>query len=367
MGRVFLTGIGFRAPGLRLAEPVTVKGERALTVRELVAVADGTDLVYEVEWHAGENLGVERDKVILRPIDETPVCRPGSMSVSVRAGKLVCTRTLPPIAAGTRHVDLHVNGNAGDWSIPLDLEPFGNDGQPQREVGTSDTRHGVTIVARGLSLTDEALIVELAVATDRPRARVEIGGFGGLRDDTTAMRLVDTQGRTYGERTRNDARDQLPGPPGADVGVFDRPPLDAAALTLKVPYVFAMDGDARADVPLPVTSPVDVEFGPFQIRLVDARPAQLPEPRGGGPALALTFDYGDWQNDRRLIMPAHGTLDGKPTGFVHSGFYAPAPPSVTSFLIPATAPGEARTLGLTEAWFQVRGPWRLPLGAQPTA
>lgn len=145
MARVFLPGIGFREPGLRLGKAVTQRsaGGRAVTITQLVSTPDATNLIYEVEWHGEQDIHCERDRVVMHGASTDPACRPGGMAVAVRQDKLVCTRSLPPVAAGVTHVEIEIAGDAGQWRVPLDLEVFGADEhQRRREVGraTEDRR-----------------------------------------------------------------------------------------------------------------------------------------------------------------------------------------------------------------------------------
>jgi len=113
MARVFLPGIGFREPGLRLAAPVTQRSAngRAVTITALVSTSDATDLIYEVEWHGEQNVRCEGDRVVMHGASTDPACRPGGMSVSVRQDKLVCTWSLPPVETGVTHVEVEITGN----------------------------------------------------------------------------------------------------------------------------------------------------------------------------------------------------------------------------------------------------------------
>jgi hypothetical protein len=368
MARVFLPGIGFRAPGLRLGAPVTQRSAngRAVTITELVSTPDGADLIYEIEWHGEQGLHCERDQVVLHGASTDPACRPGGMGVSVRQGKLVCTRSLPPVETGVKHVEIEITGNAGEWRVPLDLERFGEDErQRRRDVGTSDTRQDVTITVDSIVLMPEATVVEVRAQSDRPGWRVNIGGLHGLRDETTAMRLHDQGGHTYVERARKDARDQFPDRfSGADVAIFDPLPDDAGALLLEVPYVCADDHATSAQIALPVREPITVELAGADMRILATREAELPGSRG--PAVAVDLDVSTWYHDRRVIAPLNASLDGQQCGISWAnGLNAPAPEPAPYILVPCAAPAEARALTLRGAFVQLRGPWRIPIEAGP--
>ena len=363
MGRVFIDRIGFREPGVRLSAPVTATNAagRGLTVTQLVSTADATDVIYEVEWHGEQDLHPQRDNVVLHGASTDPACRPGAMNMAVREGKLVLTRSLPPVAAGIRSVELEVAGSEGGWRVPLELEAYGADGG-LREVGSSATLHGITITVRGIDRGPEATLLELAVSFEGLRRRVDIGGLSGLRDEVTAMRLRDERGRIYVERTRNDARDQLPDPTGrADVAVFDPLPPDAEALRLEVPYVSVTDFESAVDVALPVREPVDLSLAGARLRVLATRESEIDTPHFRGPAIAVDLDP-EWHEDRRIIWPAQAKIDGVGK-FVGTGgsIYAPAPEPLATLTIPCDAPSEARVLTLGNAFVQLRGPWRIAI------
>jgi len=368
MSRVFLPGIGFREPGLRLGAAVTQRAPtgRAITITELVSTPDGTDLIYEVEWHGEQNVHCERDQLVMHGASMDPACRPGSMSVAVRQGKLVCTRSLPPVETGVSHVEIEITGDGGEWRVPLDLEPFGDDErQRRRDVGASDTRQDVTITVDSIVALPDATVVEVRAHSDRPGRRIGIGGLHSMRDETTAMRLHDGRDRTYLERTRNDARDQFPDRFGrADIAMFGPLPDDAGALVLEVPFVCGEDHTTSVEIALPMREPVTVELAGAQMRILATREAALPMSRG--PAIAVDLDVTTWHGDRRVITPLRADVDGQEAGVSWAnGLQAPAPEPVPYILVPCAAPSEARALTLRGAFVQQRGPWRIPIGPIP--
>jgi hypothetical protein len=365
MARVFLPGIGFRQPGLRLGAPVTQRSAsgRSMTIAQLVSTPDGTDLIYEVEWHGEQDVHSERDRVVMHGASTDPACRPGGMAVAVRQGKLVCTRSLPPVAAGITRVEIEISGGGGQWRIPLDLEPFGADEQQRRhEVGTSDTRQEVTITVDGIAFMPDATVIEVSAVSARSGWRVNIGGLHGLRDETTAMRLHDHRGRIYQERTRQDARDQFPDRSGrGDVGVFEPMSDDAGAYVLEVPYVCANDHTTTSvDIALPVREPTTVELAGAETRLLATREAELPGSRGS--AIAVDLDVSRWYGDRRVIAPLGAKLDGRDAGISwDKGLHGPSPEPAPSVLVPCATPLEPHVLTLRGAFVQLRGPWRIPI------
>lgn len=361
MSRVFLDGIGFREAGVRLARPVTARGsgDRAVTITQLVSTAESSVLEYEVEWHGEQNIHPQSDRVALHGASLDPTCRPGGLSVSVREGKLVVSRTLPPVASGVTSVEVQITGAAGEWRLGLELEPFGNAAVAQ-ELDASDTRHGITLAVRGVTRRNDSTILDIALPIERGR-QIAIGGLSGMRDQETAMVLRDQRGREYLEHVRADARDQYPDPPGQDVGIFDALPPEAGSMHLEVPFGNVHDHTASVDIPLPVTAPIEVSLGGAQLRILATRVAELAMSRYKGPALTVEVES-DWADDRRIVWMSSARLDGKDNGVTHRGTYAPAPELQREFSIATEAPADARVLTLRAPAVQMRGPWRIPLG-----
>lgn len=361
MSRFFLDGIGFREAGVRLPRPVTASGntDRAVTVTQLVSTSESSVLEYEVEWHGEQDIHPQSDRVTLHGASTDPACRPGGLSMSVRADKLVVSRTLPPVATGVMSVEVEISGDAGEWRIPLELQPYGGDDVAQ-ELDANDVRHGITLAVRGVIRRDDATILDIVLPIERDR-RINIGGLSGLRDASTAMTLRDQRGRTFPEHVRADARDQFPDPPGQDVGIFDALPPDTGEVVLEVPFVSVHDHASSVDIPLPVVAPLEVSLGGAQLRVLSTSVGELALPRHKGPALVVEIDS-DWTDDRRVVWISNARLDGKDNGVIHDGIYAPAPEPQRQLKIPADAPAEARILTLRAPAIQMRGPWRIPLG-----
>ena len=363
MGRVFIDRIGFRQPGFRLARPATATNAagRALTVTELVSTPEGSDLIYEIEWHGEQDFHPQSDRVVLHGAATPDACRPGGMNMAVRQGKLVLTHALPFVVED-RPVELEVVGSEGAWRVPLELEAYDAD-EGLRELDAGDTLHGITITARGMTTTPDATLVELAVSSAEPGRRLDIGGLNGLRNEVTALRLRDALGRTYVEHARQDARDQLADPSGADAAAFDPLPADAGELTLEVPYVSVNDFETSANISLPVREPIDVTLGGTRLRVLQTRETEMDTRTYRGPAIAVDLDP-DWHEDRRVIWPTQAKIDGA-NAFVGTGggIFAPAPEPLATLTIPCAAPAEARVLTLRSAFVHLRGPWRITIPA----
>ena len=365
MTRAFLPGIGFREAGVRLLAPVAQRAAngRRLTVTELVSSRDGSDLVYEIEWHGEQDIHIEGDRIVLHGASTDPACRPGGMNVAVRAGRLVSTRTLPPVADGVTRVEVEIAGDAGEWKIPLELEPFGDEQQVGRELDASATRDAITVFVDSIVRTSDALVLELRAYTSRDRGQVALGGLQGLRDNTTALRLRDGDGRTFVEEARQDARDQLPGHlAGSDVAIFRDVPVEGPDLRLEVPYVSTTEYDAATPaVDVPILRPAVIDLGGTRLVMVGSHPAELAS--GRGAAIQIDFEPRSWDHDWRVIAPLQATLDGGACGMSWvGGIYAPAPEPVAAVLIPCATPLEPHTVSLRGAYIQHRGPWEIDIG-----
>ncbi|MBA3431489.1 MAG: hypothetical protein H0U16_08430, partial [Actinobacteria bacterium] len=112
MRTAFLEGVGFREPGLRLAEPVSVEREgRRITVRQLVATATATDLVYDFSEDVGCCIpwgsALERaEQVTIRAGDATVGAAHGRANTAVRVGRIERSLVLRPIPPEARRVEV---------------------------------------------------------------------------------------------------------------------------------------------------------------------------------------------------------------------------------------------------------------------
>lgn len=362
---MFLPGIGFRGPGVRLARPVSQeRAGRTVTVTELVSTTSGTDLEYEFTCLEGDTDLWRHETTLLRSGSREFRGAPGPLHSSVRPGKIVRGLSLAPIPSDIRQVDLMLSGGVlGDWSFPLELAAFPSGGVTEATaLDASDTREGITIHVRAIAVTPEATALQLEVLAQPPVCMIGgIGGMRGMREAATALTLRDQTGRVFPERIRPDARDQFPNPTGrGDVALFDALPPDAHELELDVPFVIVEESTPAISIELPVTRPTDVMLGPFAIQVLGSRAADADKPWHRGPALAVDLDLGGWQRDRRVLKPGQVAVDGKPGGFgFGGGMRGPAPEALSYIEIPVAEPEKAKNLTLSMATVQVRGPWRV--------
>jgi hypothetical protein len=363
----FLPGIGFRRAGTRLAAPVSVeRGERTLTVQQLIATPEATDLIYDSTYLPGDASPAppgSMDRVVLSD-GSTDYGIGGGMQLSVRPGKLVREFTMVPLPVGTRRVELRVSGTSiGDWSVPLELVPFPSDAaEGYLRIDAGDTRHGITVTVRGMVASREMTALDLMVVAERPNVRVAgLGGLGGMRDATTALTLRDQKGRAFAEHFRQDARDRFPDPTGiADVAIFDPLPDDADELVLEVPSVCFDDPEPRLDVALPVEAPIDTMLGPYAVRVLGSRPAEIARGPHRGQAIALDLDLRT-AGDVRVLKPWQVMADGRSGGFSfgNRGMHGPAPEPLDLIEVHHQGTDPPRRVTLVGATVQARGRWQV--------
>jgi hypothetical protein len=374
--RTFLPGIGFRRAGARLAAPVAVqRGERTLTVLQLVATPEATDLIYEVTHLPGDASPAPpggMDKVVLNDGSADHGIG-GGMHISVRMGKLVRGFTMVPLPAGLRRVELRVSGpSIGEWSVPLELGPFPSDAAERYvSVDASDIRHGITVTVRGIVVSRDMTVLDLMVLADRPTVRVDgLGGLAGMRDASTALVLRDQSGRVYPEHFRQDARDQLPDPTGiADVAIFDALEDGADELVLEVPSICFDDQDPRLDVALPVDSPMSAMLGDYPIRVLASRQIEIARMGQRVRAVALDLGLATPESDVRVLKPWQVLADGRPSGYSYGdqGIHGPAPEPLDLIEIHLGGSEPLKQVTLVGATVQARGPWLIPFRRKAAA
>jgi hypothetical protein len=376
-GAIYLAGVGFREPGVRLETPVSLERDgRRLTVRKLVATADGTDLVYafsllDEEMKSPDRMGRPGERVVVRDGPNEYGSDPKAFGESSVHGSKEGLPTweverrlrLVPIPLELRRVELLLSGGKiGDWSIPIDLVPFGIEepSSGRLTVDASDVHEGVTIAVKGIDVTAESTALSLDVAIDRPVMRpLSIGGLSGMREGVTAFTLRDDKGRVYHERARPG--EGTPDPSGrTDVALFEPLPADARELELEVPFVYVDDEAGQVEIDVPVREPVAASLDRYAIRILSTGEADRTNPWNHGPALGIALDLGGWQGDRRVLKPLGIQVDGKACGMSYGrGMSAVAPEPLDYIETRLEKPLEAKHVTLTGTTVQVRGPWRV--------
>lgn len=366
MTSLYLAGIGFRSPGVRLLEPVraTVSG-RTLTLDDLVATPDGTELTYHLTGLTDdEGYTPRQDQVAIRSQGQEHVLAPGTFAFApdrhgLRRRKSSTTRV--PLQAGSVDVTIAVE-RVGEFRLAAQLWPFGAEHYaPRHEVHTSTTHEGITVTVRGVGVAREETAIEIDVAVDDDGARCAgIGGYAGHRQGPTALSLRDERGRTCAEVW------QEPGPvEHATRALFHPVHPDARELEVSVPYVFLEGCGATEAFPLPVTRPIETQLGGRRIRVLGtsrlAAHAGAGSARHGESVLGVDLDLGGWQGDRRVLFPGQILVDGDPCGVGYRlgemNFTRPEP--VRLLEVTGERVRSAKRLSFANPVIQVRGPWRI--------
>jgi hypothetical protein len=183
-----------------------------------------------------------------------------------------------------------------------------------------------------------------------------IGGLHGMRKGPTGLSLRDDAGRTYSEHWR-----EPPAVESKDVALFDPLQGDVRALELTVPYVF-LEEEGRLELALPVMSAVTGRLGRHNVRVFGTDTVPATPDTGSfpsrGPGIGVDIDLGDWQDNRRLVMPGRVTVDDRYGGLrLRRALDARDPEPVDYFEVPLERPLDAKTITLACPVVQVRGPW----------
>lgn len=355
---------------MRLTEEIHVEREgRIFAIRQFVSTPSGTDLTYEildpiqkascVVPGTGPSL-FDPDKVTLRTgeqeFSDAFVTSSGAIAGGVR--RTLQARPLPP---GVTTLEINVASRLfGEWTIPLELVPFGADGVGRlHPIEASAAHEGITIQVRGISVSRDATAVRFEAIVDPPtQCVVGVGGLHGMRAGANELVLRDEHGREYPENAKRDSREPMD---RSDLAVFPSLPPDAGELELVVPFVTIEEAKAPVVVHLPVTEPMALTFGRYAIRIVSTGAApDSPRQRNFGPALAVRLDLGGWQGDRRVLYPSGVLVDGNNLGMGYgNGINSTAPEPVDTIEVRMPDPSAPKLLTLIAPVVQVRGPWRV--------
>jgi hypothetical protein len=363
---VYLADVGFRPAGVRLAVPVrAVDGRHTLTLGELIATPQGTDLTYYLTGLSGDEGYTPRQEVVaIQSAGEEHLVTRGPFSFGsdrpVLQRRISSTAVTPPWT-GPVAVAITIAG-VGEFRLAAELRPFGPETDaPRRDVNASATHEGITVSVRGVGAAREETAVEVEAQVGEGECCAGIGALAGHRLGPTALSLKDESGRVYMERW------QKPGPfDHATLALFQPLHPDARELELTVPYVFVEDAAATTEtLPLPVTSPVETRLGRYGIRVLGtARVEGNPRARypiHQQPALGVRLDLGGWHGDRRILLPGRPLVDGDfcNIGYRLSGLDTRQPEPVDGLEITGDRALAGKTLGFTRPSIQVRGPWRI--------
>jgi hypothetical protein len=363
---VYLADVGFRPAGVRLAAPVrAADGKHTLTLGELIATPQGTDLTYHLSGLTGdEGYTPRQDVIAIARAGEEHVLTRGAFSFgSDRAllrRRINSTSVIPPWT-GPVAVAIAIVG-VGEFRLAAELRPFGPDTDaPRRDVNTSVTHEGVTVTVRGVGAAREETAVEVEVQVGEGECCVGIGALSGHRLGPTALSLRDETGRVYMERWQEPGNIDR-----ATLALFQPLHPEALEVELTVPYVFVQDAATTTEaLALPVTTPVEMQLGRYGIRVVaTSRAPANPRARSIAdqqPALRVELDLGGWHGDRRVLLPGAPLIDGDfcNIGYRMSGLDMRQPQPLDRLDITGDRVPAAKTLSFRRPTIQVRGRWRI--------
>jgi hypothetical protein len=364
MTTVYLADVGFRPAGVRLAEPArAADGRHVLTLGELIATPQGTDLTYHLTGLLGdEGYTPRQDVVTIARAGEEHVLARGAFSFGSDRQSLrrrISSSSVIPPWTGPVVVAIAVAG-VGDFRLAAELKPFGTDTDARRrDVNASATHEGITVTARGVGAAREETAVEIEVQVGAGQCCVGIGGYGGHRMGPTALTLRDQTGRVYMERWQ-DPR----GPDDATLALFQPLHPEAREVELTVPYIFVEEPESTEAISVPITAPIAARLGSYGIRILAAARmrANFRASDKQEPALGVDLDLGGWHGDRRVLLPGRVVIDGDScnVGYRMPGHMdARRPEPVDRLEITGARALSATTLGFTRPTIQVRGPWRV--------
>lgn len=364
MTTVYLPCVGFRQPGVRLVSPVIgeLRG-RTLTLRQLLATTDSTELIYDLTCLDDDiGFGPRQDAITVTIDGVEHRLERGGFSLHAQGSALrrhLRSSTLVPAKAGAVDVAIGIE-RLGEFRLAAQLTAFPEGrGSLRHEVEASTTRGGITLIVHAFAAAPDETAVDLEVLVEeKGMSCAGIGGLHGSRKGPTALSLRDDAGRSYAEHWH-----EPPALESRDVALFDPLPGDVRELELSVPYVF-LEEEGRLELALPLTSPLTARLGRHTVRIfgTDTVPA-LPETGSfpyRGPGIGVDIDFGGWQDDRRVLMPGRVTVDGGGGGLRFGRafkFDMRDPEPVDYFEVPASRPLDAKTMTLACPMVQVRGPW----------
>lgn len=366
MATVYLADVGFRSAGVRLAAPVRgADGKHTLTLGELIATPQGTDLTYHLTGLTGdEGYTPRQDVVAIARAGEERVLSRGAFSFGSDRASLrrrISSTSAIPQWTGPVDVAIAISG-VGEFRLAAELKPFGAETDaPRREVNSSATHEGITVTVRGVGAAREETAVEVEVQVGEGECCVGIGALSGHRLGPTALSLSDESGRVYMERWQEPGNIDH-----ATLALFQPLHPEAREVELTVPYVFVEESETTTEtLALPVTSPVEMRLGRYGIRVV-ATGAVSANRRARSihyqqPALGVELDLGGWHGDRRVLLPGAPLIDGDfcNIGYLMLGLDMRQPQPLDRLEITGDRVPAAKTLSFRRPTIQVRGRWRI--------
>jgi hypothetical protein len=364
MTRVFLPGIGFRQRGVRLVKPAHREAAgRTLTLRDLIASPDGTELAYDLSYADEGGEARAHESILIRHGAHEYDFGGGTVAMWPTDGawrRAIRSDVSFPATAGPIEVEVAISG-LGVWRVAGELAAFGQDTE-SRDLDASDTRDGITVHLHTVSLSRESTVVEVSASTSAEDTFVEgIGAYSTTRMGPTALTLRDKALRVYREQLHDPRLDDAL-PQGRQFAVFEPMPEDARELALEIPYVYIQECKEELTFDVPVTTPATLAYGRYRTRVLRtyAAPgskdvASLPYRE---PGLGIDIDLGGWQDARRLLAPRLVYVDGANRGLRYTNrFDTRNPEPVQQFEIPMEGAHNAARVKLLGVLVQVHGPW----------
>lgn len=370
---IFVSGIGVRSAGAlgTRANVVVEQGGRTL-VAAITPDRDGVRLEFTVS-------GIELDLPSgWRPFDgpvrihddtgrdigtPRPRWQVGGQLRAAADGTatLRYVTLLQPLAAGVRHVDLAIDGEAGEWRVRIPVAPADLVGVPARPIDVSDAKHGLTIAARAVARSSEQTAIELEAYFDPPAfeaddpgpARRWVRGLGStglggrpggevfvLRDDTGGEH--PERGQPFIEPVARKHR---------EVVLFPALAPEARTATLEIPSVWITERTDEA-VTFEVPSEADISFAGCDAHVVVSRVS-----RPSGPRVRIELDPADPMADRQLrylenVDTGTGPMGTLGTTITHCAGQRP-------FVEAPDPSGQLAKITLRGPVIDLRGPWRL--------
>ncbi len=366
MARVFLPGIGFRQPGVRLVAPIHSEAAgRTLTLRDLTVSPDGTELVYDITYDDEGGDERAREWIVIRHGAREYELGSGTVALWSKDGmwrRAIRSKTQGPVTAGSIEVEVAISG-LGEWRVAGELAAFGQDTE-SRDLDESDTRGGITVRLHAFSLSKDAAAVEISASTSAEGAIVEgIGAYSATRLGPNALTLRDQALRAYREQLHEPRLDDTM-PQGRHIAVFGPLPEDAREFALEIPYVCIQECNEQVTFDVPVTAPASVAYGRYRARILRTYAApgttDIPSLPYREPGLGVDIDLGGWQDGRRVLAPRLVFVDGANRGLRYTNrFDTRAPEPVQQFEIPMESAHNAARVTLLGALVQVHGPWEI--------
>jgi hypothetical protein len=364
MTRVFLPGIGFRQQGVRLVEPVRSEAAgRTLTLRDLIASADGTELVYDLTYDDERGDARARESIVIRHGGHEYDLGSGTVAIWSDDGvwrRAIRSEVKFPATAGRVELEVSISG-LGVWNVAGELVAFGQDTQ-SRDLDASDTRDGITVHLHGFSLSKDLTSVEVSASTSAERTFVEgIGAYSTTRMGPTALTLRDQALRLYREQPHDPRLDDAL-PQGRQFALFEPLPDDARQLALEIPFVYVQECNEEVTFDVPVSTPVTLAYGRYRARVLRTYAApgttDVASQPYREPGLGVDIDLGGWQDGRRMLAPRWVLVDGANRGLRYTNrLDMRAPDPVQQFEIPMEGAQNAARVKLHGVLVQVHGPW----------